>query len=127
MKILICSSVCAYFPFAVLPVTTQVPLPSMCSQTNYMGLPAQPTSNCSFSHASIASLRQRGRRFPDRVGPDLHGTKTIDLLQFDYIKMSESPTGEKYVLALFHDHSGYRRLYPTASTDVESSAHAILD
>ena len=50
-------------------------------------------------------------------GPALFGTKPNDLAQFDYIDLGISRTGDKYVLLLRDNYSGYSWLYPASTTD----------
>lgn len=48
-----------------------------------------------------------GKKVPSPLGEALHGTKSNDLLQFDYLKVGCSNTGEKYVLLMRDGFSGY--------------------
>lgn len=68
-----------------------------------------------------------GERTPRPFGPSTFGTHPNDLLQFDYIDMGKSTTGDKYILMLRDDHSGYAWFYPTVSTSAEQAASAIVD
>lgn len=45
---------------------------------------------------------------PRHYGYTLHGTTADDLLQFEFIKIAPSMTGEKYILMLRDDHSNYK-------------------
>lgn len=56
--------------------------------------------------------------------PALFRTKLIALVEFDYIELSRSFTGEKHVC---NDHSGYSWFYTASSTDSETAANALLD
>ena len=46
-----------------------------------------------------------GEKVPRPFGPALHGTECDDLLQFDYIEIGPSDSGEKYILMLQDDFS----------------------
>lgn len=58
-----------------------------------------------------------GAKVPRPFGPAVFGTKPDDLLQFDYLKLGESTSGDKYVLMMRDDHSAYAWLYPTPSAN----------
>lgn len=68
-----------------------------------------------------------GGRVPRPYGPAFHGTSANDLLQFDYIEVAPSTTGDKYVLMLRDDHSDYKWFFAFADTSAENAAHAIVD
>lgn len=68
-----------------------------------------------------------GETVPRPYGPALHGSTPNALLQFDYIEMGLGSTGDKYILMLRDDHSGYTWFYPTDTTSAETAAHALLD
>lgn len=68
-----------------------------------------------------------GETVPRPFGPSRHGTTPNALLQFDYIEMCSTPTGEKYILMLRDDHSGYSWLYPAENTSADTAANAIID
>lgn len=67
------------------------------------------------------------KKVPRPFGPAVIGTKPKDFLQFDYLDLGRSPTGDRYVLVMRDDHSGYAWLYPTASTNAEEAVQAITD
>lgn len=48
-----------------------------------------------------------GEKIPRPFGPAVHGTKPNDLVQFDYIRLGPSKSGDKYVLILRDYHSDY--------------------
>lgn len=50
-----------------------------------------------------------------------------DLIQFEYIELGKSTTGDKYVLMIREDHSGYAWFYPTVNTEAEQAANALVD
>lgn len=66
-------------------------------------------------------------KVPRPFGPAVHGTAPNELLQFDYIELDESRTGEKYVLMLRDDHSDYKWSFAFIDTAAENAATAILD
>lgn len=68
-----------------------------------------------------------GETVPRPFGPALHGTMPNDLVQFDYIEMGTGRTGDKYILMVRDDHSGYCWFYPAVTTTAETAAHALLD
>lgn len=68
-----------------------------------------------------------GETVPRPFGPAFHGTKPNDLVQFDYIELGKSTTGEKHVLMLRDDHSGYCWFYPSVDQTAQSTANALLD
>lgn len=68
-----------------------------------------------------------GEKVPRPFGPALFGTKPNDLLQFNYLTLGKSVTGDRYVLMMRDDHSGYAWLHPTPSTNGEEAAQAIID
>lgn len=68
-----------------------------------------------------------GETVPRPYGPAVHGTTPNALLQFDYIEMGLGSTGDKYILMLRDDHSGYSWFYPSETTSAETAAHALLD
>lgn len=81
-----------------------------------------------FTKACIHCLSTTGgETVPRPFGPALHGTKPNDLIQFDYIELGVSNTGEKHVLMLRDDHSGYCWFYPCPDQTAESTANALLD
>lgn len=57
----------------------------------------------------------------------MYGTEPNSLVQFDYLDLGTSYTGDKYVLMISDDHSGYSWLYPTPDTSADQAAHALLD
>lgn len=68
-----------------------------------------------------------GETVPRPFGPARHGTTPNALLQFNLIEMCTSPSGERYILMLRDDHSGYSWLYPAESTSADTAAQAIID
>lgn len=68
-----------------------------------------------------------GGNTPRPFGPAVHGTKANDLLQFDYIEIGPSDTGEKYVLMLRDDHSDYKWLFAFLDTSAANASRAIID
>ena len=68
-----------------------------------------------------------GEKVPRPFGPSFHGTAPHDLLQFDYIELGESSSGEKYVLMLRDDHSDFKWFFPCMETTAETAAQAIID
>lgn len=68
-----------------------------------------------------------GERVPHPFGPCIHGTAPSYLLQFDYIEIAPSQTGEKYVLMLRDDHLDYNWFFAFADTSAENAAQAIID
>lgn len=68
-----------------------------------------------------------GEKVPRPFGPAVHGTKPNDLVQFDYIDLGPSKTGDKYVLMLRDDHSAYKWFFCFPSTDAENAATAIIE
>lgn len=49
------------------------------------------------------------------------------MFSFDYIDMGLGSTGNKYILILRDNHSGYSCMYPTDSTSADTAVHALLD
>lgn len=47
-------------------------------------------------------------------------------MQFDYLDLSKSMTGDQYVLIMHEDHTGCPWLYPIPSTIAKVAAHALL-
>lgn len=41
--------------------------------------------------------------------------------------MCSSPSGEKYILMLCDDHSGYSQLYPAETTSADTDTNGIID
>lgn len=68
-----------------------------------------------------------GGNIPRPFCSALHGTKPNDLIQFDYLEMSPRRSGEKYVLMVRDDHSGYCWLYRASSTDARTAAEYLVD
>lgn len=68
-----------------------------------------------------------GERVPRPFGPSVHGTAPNDLVQFDYIEIAPSRTGEKYVLMLRDDHSDYKWFFAFTDTAADNAAQAIID
>lgn len=68
-----------------------------------------------------------GEKVPRPFGPALHGNAANDLLQFDYIEMGPGRNGEKYILILRDDFSGYAWFFPFDAANAENSANAILE
>lgn len=68
-----------------------------------------------------------GEKVPRPFGPALHGTIPNDLFQFDYIELGDSETGDKYILMVREDHSGYSWLYPATTTNAKTAEIALLD
>lgn len=57
----------------------------------------------------------------------LHGRKPNYLIQFDYLDMSISSSGDLYPLLIKDDHLGHRWFYPTPNTCAEDASHALID
>lgn len=71
-------------------------------------MPDVPT----FVHSCIHCLSTTGgEKVPRQFGPAVHGTKANDLLQFNYIEISQSPIGETYLLIWRDDHSDYKYFF----------------
>lgn len=68
-----------------------------------------------------------GERVPRPFGSSVHGTSPNELLQFDYIEIAPSGTGDKYVLMLRDDHSDYKWFFAFADTSAENAAQVIID
>lgn len=68
-----------------------------------------------------------GDKIPRPFGPSVHGTRPNDLIQFDYIELGKSTTGDKYVFMIRDDHSGYAWFYPTVNQEAEQAAVALID
>lgn len=68
-----------------------------------------------------------GEKVPRPFGSSVHGTSANDLLQFDYIEIAPSSTGEKYVLMLRDDHSEYCWFFAFPDTSAENATRAIID
>lgn len=68
-----------------------------------------------------------GEKIPRPFGPAVFGTSPNELLQFDFLELGKSTTGDKYVLMLRDDHSGYTWIYPSITTDAEHAATAVID
>ena len=82
----------------------------------------------SFVRACIHCLSTvGGRKVPRPFVPAVHGTKPNDLLLFDYIDLGPSTVGDRYVLMLKDDHSGYCWFYPHGDTSPVNAADAITD
>lgn len=73
----------------------------------------------------ISTLGDEKVRQP--FGISAHGTQPDDLLQFDYVEISPSRTGQNYILMLRDDHSDYKLLFSTPVTVAENVALAIID
>lgn len=59
--------------------------------------------------------------------PAPFGTKANELVQFYYIDIDLTRTGEKYVLMVHNNHSGYSWLYPASITDYKTAGNALVD
>jgi len=82
----------------------------------------------SFVRACIHCLSTTGGgKVPRPFGPATHGTKPNDLVQFDYLEIGPSKTGEKYLLLLRDDHSDYKWFFVFHDTLAENAAHALID
>jgi len=82
----------------------------------------------SFVRACIHCLSTTGGgKIPRPFGPSVHGTKANDLLQFDYIEIGPSGSGEKYILMLRDDLSDYKWFFAFTDTDAKNAAQAIID
>lgn len=65
-----------------------------------------------FGHTCIHFLSVvGGGKVPRLLGPAVYGTKPNDVLQFDYIALGPSRTGEKNFLILGDDYFDYNRFY----------------
>ncbi len=53
-----------------------------------------------------------GEKILRPFGPAMHGIQSNDLLQFDYLEMAHSDSGEKYLLLLRDDFSSHCWLIP---------------
>lgn len=62
-----------------------------------------------------------------RYGPALHSTYANSRVKFNKIELSKSPTGDKYVLLLCDDHSGYTWFYPAESTSADTVVSELID
>lgn len=68
-----------------------------------------------------------GRKVPRPFSPAFHGTAMNDLLQFGYIEISPSTSGEKYILIMREDHSDYMWFYACHYLTSETAPQAIID
>lgn len=68
-----------------------------------------------------------GEKVPRPFGPAVHGTGPNDLLQFDYIDLGPSISGDNYVLMMRDDHSDYKLFYCFPDTSAENAATAIIE
>lgn len=81
-----------------------------------------------FVRACIHCLsRTGGEKVPRSFGPSVHCISRNDLIQVDYIEITPSRTGEKYVLMLRDDHSDYKRFFAFANTAAGNAAQAFID
>lgn len=67
-----------------------------------------------------------GGRVPRPLGLAVYGTSSNDQLQFDYIEIASSSSGEKFVLMLREDHSDYKWIFAFADTVAENAARSII-
>lgn len=75
----------------------------------------------------ICWLSTTGREnVPPTPGLAMFRTKHNDLLKFDNCDLGKSTTGDRYILMIREDHSGYSFLYTTPSTDVQEVAYSII-
>lgn len=80
------------------------------------------------TRASIHCLLIIGEELiPCAFGFSIHETTPNDLLQLDYLELTEYNTGNKYVLMLMDYDSGYIWFYPRPSPNAEQAAHSIND
>lgn len=89
-----------------------------CSLPTEIGLPAEYSSNTLaadvtlFVRSCIHYLEtRRAERAPRPYDIAMHETKPSELPRFDYIELYPGTTGEKYIVRLRDDHSGYSTLY----------------
>lgn len=83
---------------------------------------------CIFYRACIHRLSTLGgEKIPRSFGPALHGTKPGDLVQFDYIHLGISNSGDKYDLMIRDDHSDFKWFFCFPNTDTENAATAIIE
>eukprot|EP00171_Calliarthron_tuberculosum_P002705 IDg2705t1 len=68
-----------------------------------------------------------GKRIPRPFGPAFHGLAPNDLLPFDFLEMTPSVTGAKYILILRDDFSSFIWMYPFPEADAHNAADAIID
>ena len=68
-----------------------------------------------------------GEKVPHPFGLSVHGTKANDNLQFDYIDLGASQSGDKYVLMLRDDHSDYKCFLAFPNTLAENAATAVIE
>lgn len=68
-----------------------------------------------------------GGKVPHPLGQALLGTKPNELVQFDYIELGASRTGENYVLMVRDDHSGYSWSYRASRKDSETASNSLPD
>lgn len=57
----------------------------------------------------------------------MYGTKPNDLLQFGYLDLGKSITGDRYVLMTGDDHIGYAWVYLTSATNAEEATYALIN
>lgn len=93
-------------------VTAVLLSPNLPFIVRYFGRLYPRMSTSSFRRASTASLRQGEEDAPSIR----YGTKPNALVQFDYIDLGPSVTGEMYDLIARDDYSGYAWLYQASNT-----------
>lgn len=69
----------------------------------------------------------RESKGPSSHRPPFYRTKQSDLLQFEYIRIVPSVSGENNVLMLCDDHSGYKWFFDFVSTSPVTASTAITD
>lgn len=86
------------------------------------------TDICTFVQECIhCTSTTGGKKVPRPLGEPLHGTKSNDLLQFDYLELGRTNSGEKYVLLMRDDFSGYFWLNPFMSLNADNASDEIIE
>lgn len=68
-----------------------------------------------------------GEKVPRQIEPAIFGTKLNDLFQLNYLNSGRSSTGDRFVLMMQNDHSGYAWHYSAPCTNAGDAAHTIID
>ncbi len=70
-------------------------------------------------------IYRAGEKIPRPLSSQMHATKPIEYIHFDYLPMGKSRDGFKYVLVLRDDLNGYLWLVQAEEADAENTARAL--
>jgi hypothetical protein len=79
-----------------------------------------------FVRACLHCLCIDGKVVPRPLGSALHAEKPNELIHFDWLSMPEAKSGQKHVLVVKDDMSGFVQLYTADAADAAATAQALM-